>query len=89
MLISVFAMANQLSMEQELLLRRRRQCTFFTNDEDFYERRLRYPHFGLFYLAVSKNESALYIRKLLRHPEFDTHEKRMGMVACVFPRSIC
>lgn len=67
------------------LLRQRKQCTFFTNDEDFYDRRLRHSHFGLFYLAINKNESGIFVRKLLRHPEFDTHKKRMGIVACITP----
>jgi hypothetical protein len=32
------------------------------------------------YLAVDKDEVAIFVRRLLGHPEFDTKAKRMGAV---------
>jgi len=34
----------------------------------------------LIYLDVEKSESAIFIRRLLKHPEFNTQVKRMGNV---------
>jgi hypothetical protein len=34
----------------------------------------------LVYLAVAKDEVAPFVRRLLRHPEFNTVAKRMGTV---------
>ena len=66
--------------DQEIItvLHRLRRPTFFTRDEDFYARRLCHARYCLVYLAVSKDEVAPFVRRLLRHPEFDTVAKRMG-----------
>ncbi|MBI5293788.1 MAG: hypothetical protein HY872_18080 [Chloroflexi bacterium] len=61
-------------------LRRQRRPTFLTRDEDFYERRLCHAKYSLVYMAVHKNEAAVFVRRLLRHPEFDTQARRMGAV---------
>ncbi len=34
----------------------------------------------LVYLAVDKYESAIFVRRILRHPDFDSKEKRMGSI---------
>jgi hypothetical protein len=37
---------------------------------------------------VAANEMAEYIRKFLRHPQFNTHAKRLGKVIKVTPTHI-
>ena len=71
--------------DQEIiaLLHRLRRPTFFTRDEDFYVRHLCHARYCLVYLAVAKNEVASFVRRLLRHREFDTVAKRMGTVVRV------
>ena len=68
--------------DQEILtfLHRLRRSTFFTRDEDFYARRLCHARYCLVYLAVAKNEVALFVRRLLHHRECETVAKRMGAV---------
>jgi len=65
-----------------------RRPTFFTRDEDFYEQRLCHGKYSLIYLAVEKYEAATFVRRVLRHPEFDTQAKRMGTVMRVSSASI-
>jgi hypothetical protein len=48
------------------------QPTFFTLDWDYFKRSLCHARYGLVYLDVSRDESALFIRRLLRHQAFDT-----------------
>ncbi len=60
-----------------------RRPTFFTRDEDFYDRKLRHRRYCLVYLAVEKDEAAAFMRKLLRHSAFDTQAKRLGSVVRV------
>lgn len=57
-----------------------RRPTFFTRDDDFYDRRLCHSRYCLVYLAVRKDEVAYLVRRFLRHQEFDTEAKRMGAV---------
>jgi hypothetical protein len=68
--------------DQEILsfLHRLRRPTFFTRDEDFYARRLCHARYCLVYLAVAKDEVALFVRRLLRHRECETVAKRIGAV---------
>lgn len=65
------------------LLHQLRRPTFFTRDWDFYERTLCHPRYCIVYLGVERNEVAFFVRRLLRHPEFDTEAKRMGTVVRV------
>jgi hypothetical protein len=62
------------------LLHGLRQPTFFTLDDDFYKRNLCHARYCLVYLNVRHSEAAIFVRRLLRHPEFDTQTKRMGAV---------
>ena len=62
------------------LLRRLRHPTFFTLDFDFYQRELRQERYCLVCMDIHEDESASFVRRLLRHPEFDTQAKRMGAV---------
>lgn len=54
--------------------------TFFTRDSDFYNPKLCYASYALVFLDVRKQEVALFVRRLLRHPAFNTKAKRMGKV---------
>ena len=54
--------------------------TFFTLDLDFYERNLCHRKYCLVFLNVKQGEAATYVRRLLRHREFNTHAKRMGIL---------
>jgi hypothetical protein len=57
--------------------------TFFTRDIDFYDRRLCHARYCLVYLAVKKQEVALFVRRFLRHKAFNTQAKRLGTVVQV------
>ncbi len=54
--------------------------TFFTRDEGFYDKTLCHARYCLVYLAVRPNESASFVRRLLRHPLFKTRAQRLGAV---------
>ncbi len=57
-----------------------RQPTLFAVDYHFFKRGLCHARYGLVYLDVAQSEAAHFIRRVLRHHEFDTHAKRMGVV---------
>ncbi|MEB2334114.1 MAG: hypothetical protein OZ914_07355 [Anaerolineaceae bacterium] len=57
-----------------------RRPTFFTRDDDFFKPTLCHARYSLIYLDVEKSEAAIFIRRLLKHPEFNTQAKRMGNV---------
>lgn len=54
--------------------------TFFTRDEDFYDRRLCHLRYCLVHLAIEKSEVAAFVRRFLRHPACNTQAKRLGSV---------
>ena len=54
------------------LLQRERRPTFFTRDDDFYDRSLCHPRYCIAYLAVTKSEVATFVRRLLRHAALNT-----------------
>jgi hypothetical protein len=56
------------------------QPTFFTRDDDFYERRLCHAGYCLVYLDVRKEEAAIFVRRVLRQTAFKTKAKRIGKV---------
>ncbi|CAG0935382.1 hypothetical protein TFLX_04219 [Thermoflexales bacterium] len=62
------------------LLRRLRQPTFFTLDFGFYERQLCHQRYCIVWMDIDEDETASFVRRLLRHAEFDTQAKRMGAV---------
>ncbi len=62
------------------LLQQTRRPTFFTRDDDFFKPQLCHARYGLVYLDVEKYESAIFIRRLLKHLEFNTQARRMGNV---------
>jgi len=62
------------------LLRQQRRLTFFTLDSDFDKFEYRHQHYCLVFLDVNDYEAATFIRRFLRHKEFDTQAKRLGKV---------
>ena len=64
-------------------LLRLRQPSIFTMDRHFHSPRLCHGRHCLVYLDVSQLEAPNFIRRLLRHPEFDTVAKRMGTIVRV------
>lgn len=56
---------------------------FFTRDDDFFDRNLCHAGYCLVHTSVEKNEVAVFTRRLLRHPKFNTKAKRMGSVVRV------
>jgi hypothetical protein len=59
------------------------QPTFFSLDMGFYRRTLCHAKYGLVCLDVAQNKAASFVRQLLKHPQFNTHSKRMGLVVQV------
>jgi hypothetical protein len=70
------------------LLHRLEESTFFTRDLGFYKPQLRHARYGLVCLAVTQYEAASFIRRFLRHTEFDTQARRRGTVSHVNPTGI-
>lgn len=62
------------------LLHRLRRPTFFTHDLGFFDHALCHKGYTLICLDVRAKETALYIRRCLRHPEFQTEKQRLGKV---------
>ena len=65
------------------LLQHRKHPTFVTRDRDFYDRALCHLKYCLLHLAVEKSEAALFLRRVLRHPDFRSQARRMGKVMSV------
>lgn len=67
---------------QEILrfLHATKQITFFTRDLGFFRARLCHSNYRLVVLTVPVLETAYYIRKVLRHPDFKTRALRNGKV---------
>ena len=76
--------------QQEILrfLHATKQITFFTRDLGFFLAPLRHANYCLVALTVPVLETAQYISKLLRHPDFNTRAKRNGRVIRVSTKSI-
>ncbi len=62
------------------LLHSLRHVTFLTRDRDFADPRLHHARYCLIRLDCRQAEVAELIRRVLRHPELNTHAKRMGAV---------
>jgi hypothetical protein len=65
------------------LLRRLSRATFFTRDLRFYDAIYRHRAYCLVTLAISEEEAAFFIRRVLRHPALNTHAKRAGKIVRV------
>jgi hypothetical protein len=62
------------------LLHALRTPTFFTLDAGFYRRELCHERYCIAHLTVTQQEIAVFVRRFLRHPEFDALARRMGAV---------
>jgi hypothetical protein len=62
------------------LLHQLSRPTFFTLDDDYYRRDLCHRRYCLIYLAVPQHEVAWFVRRLLKHVQFNTQAKRLGTV---------
>ncbi len=60
-----------------------KQPTLFTHDHGFFQLRLIHARYCLVLLAESDVEAAVYIRRFLSQPGFNTKAKRMGTIARV------
>ena len=69
-------------------LHKLRYITFFTLDLDFYKRQLCHPNYSLVFMDVDSRQAAIYVRRVLRHPEFNTQAKRMGTVIRAEPSGL-
>ena len=54
--------------------------TFHTRDHGFYYRSHAHSSYCIVYYDVPLAEMAAYIRRVLRHPQLNTHAKRLGKV---------
>jgi len=54
--------------------------TFFTSDLDFYKTKFCHHRHCVVILRTHSDKAAEYIRRFLKHPDFDTHNKRKGWV---------
>jgi hypothetical protein len=70
------------------VLHRHRGVTFFTRDLGFYDRSLCHRRYCLVCLGVSKDEVAIFARRLLRHADFKTQAQRLGSVIQVSQTAI-
>ncbi len=65
-----------------------RRPTFFTLDQGFYRRDSCHARYCLVCVNVGQNAAASFIRRLLRHPQFDTEAKRLGTVLRLSQRGL-
>ena len=57
-----------------------RRPTFFTLDDDFYKRDLCHAGYCLVFINSGQYEAASFVRRILRHTQFNAQTKRMGTV---------
>jgi hypothetical protein len=65
------------------VLRRLKQPVFFTQDQDFFQFRWLHADYALVWVDTHPNAVAEHVRRFLRHPEFATQARRLGIVARV------
>lgn len=59
------------------------EITFFTGDGGFYNKNFCHSNYCIVCLAVNQSEVATFIRRLLKHPTFNTKAKRFGKIVLV------
>jgi len=69
-------------------LRHRRRTTFFTLDLGFYRRQLCHARYCLVCADVGQYAAAAFVRRLLRHRQFDTEAKRLTTVIRLSQRGL-
>jgi hypothetical protein len=70
------------------LLHQLRRPTLFTFDIDYSRVKLCHRAYCLVFLDVPSGQGAFFVRRVLRHPLFNTQAKRMGTVLRVSPTGI-
>lgn len=70
------------------LLHELNRATFFTLDEDFYDKHLCHPAYCLVHLDVVEEKAAEFVRRILRHQALKSKAKRMGLVIQTQPKGI-
>jgi len=70
------------------LLHRGKHPTLFTHDKDFFKRTLVHRAYCLVWLDLYDGDAALFVRRFLRHPDFNSHAKRMGKVVRLNPQRL-
>ena len=75
---------------QEILryLRGSRRVVFFTRDIGFFRRHLCHKNYSIVVLTGSASESADWIRRFLKRPEFRTHAQRSQSVVKLTPTGL-
>ena len=56
------------------------RVTFVTRDLRFFSRDVPHSEYCLLVLAVEQQEVANFTRRFLKHPDFDSAQKRMGSI---------
>lgn len=67
------------------LLLQHRAPTFFTRDRGFYRPQLCHASYCLVTMEIDKDESAFFVRALLRHSLFNAQTKRIGLIIHLSP----
>jgi hypothetical protein len=70
------------------LLHKLNRPTFFSRDGDYFNNKLCHAGYCLVFLDVDDVLVAEYVRRLLRHPAFNTRAKRLGRVIRLAPSGI-
>lgn len=65
------------------LLQQLHGVLFLTRDTDFFKQSYCHLNYCIVYLDVEKTETAYFIRKFLKHPNFNTTAKRLGKIVKV------
>lgn len=65
------------------LLQQLHGVLFLTRDSDFFKQSYCHLNYCIVYLDVEKTETAYFIRKFLKHSNFNTSAKRLGKVVKV------
>ncbi len=65
------------------LLQQLHGVLFLTRDTDFFKQHYCHRNYCIVYLDVEKTETAYFIRKFLKHRNFNTTAKRLGKIVKV------
>jgi hypothetical protein len=74
--------------EIAVALQRLNKATLFTRDVGFYRPEVRHHSYCVVVVNVSQYEVARFVRRFLRHPDFDSRAKRMGKIVRLSPARI-
>ena len=69
-------------------LHRRKSATFITRDEGFFRRRLCHRTYCIVVVSGLVTETAVYVRRFLRHTAFRAKQQRVGKVVRLSPTRI-